>query len=171
MDEAKGNHKIHATISIDPAKWKRFQDLCEAKLNMKASPNVERLIDDEMARLEGKETSTTLDLERVLDDLERREEALVEKRDKVKKILEAHGVLAGFQPLLDEYGLNFETYANANQVIAKILELMIGPPLKGVSYTKENLNFLTTLLSVRKELKELQTKILGVKTKMFLPDR
>jgi hypothetical protein len=157
--------KATVTISIDPVKWKLFQALSKEKLAMKASPHVERLVETAIAQMQGKEPSFTLNL----DDLRKQHTALQKSADDALKILEAHGVRDDFSLLLKSYGLEPEPYANAAEVIPKLVELQMQKgPLKNVSYSRSDIGFCLDWLESIKKLGEVNAKLLSLRAKIHL---
>ena len=156
--------KSTVTITINPVKWKTFQVLSKEKLNLKASPHVERLVDKAIAELQGKEFSVTVNL----SDLQKQRLALVKNADEVTKVIESHGVREALEALVESYGLNFETYASASEVIGKLLTLK-GTSLKGAPYTKGDLDLCIDLIEIKAKICDVRAKIDNIRTKQYLP--
>ena len=155
--------KSTVTITINPVKWKTFQVLSKEKLNLKASPHVELLIDKAIADMQGKEVNITVNL----SELQRQRLALVKNADELLKVLEAHGVREALEALLESYGLNFDTYAIASEVIGKLLTLK-GTSLKGAPYTRGDIDLCIDLIEIKAKICEVRAKIDSIRAKQYL---
>ena len=154
--------KTTATITINEVKWKQFQKLSKEKLNMAASPHVEQLVEKAIAEMQGKEYDATANL----SELQSQSLALVKKAGDVAKVLDSHGVADALDALLGSYGLS-HTYANASDVIVKLMALM-NTSLKGVAYTKGDLRLLIDIVEYHAKDYVLTAKIDAIRTKQYL---
>ena len=127
-----------------------------------ANDHVEQLVEKAIAEMQGKEYDATANL----SELQSQSLALVKKAGDVAKVLDSHGVADALDALLGSYGLS-HTYANASDVIVKLMALM-NTSLKGVAYTKGDLRLLIDIVEYHAKDYVLTTKIGPIRTKQYL---
>lgn len=105
------------TVSLDQAFWKAYKVQVETKLNVKVSRRVQELMEQDMAKLQGKEPETATNYA----ELKSRHKVLVRRFDEVKTTLLKHGVYQKLMDLAEEHKLDFDGYSNVSEVIGGLL--------------------------------------------------
>jgi hypothetical protein len=101
----KGDHsKSRVTISVYPEVWKAFQEACATKIFPKedASPHLEKMMKDEVARLNGDATAAAA--EQINEaNLRERQVALARKDLELRQLLEKSGAQQRIRSLCIDY--------------------------------------------------------------------
>jgi len=105
----------------------------------------------------------------VYDELKRNKFAFEKEADMIiKRLLQKPETYAELEQLVTSYGLNFETYASAEEVIAKIDLMIRDCHFEGASYTKQDLVNVTDLIKIKKQISEFNIYISSCQAKIYL---
>jgi len=122
--------KKTVTITIDPSKWKIFQDLSKQKLGIKASPHVEQLVDKSIAEMQGTDPNPAIKE----SDLSGQVKLLERKASDTRNLLKDKGTYRELNKLIGEYGVDRKNFSQpaevTNEAIRKLLASKAAGTLK-----------------------------------------
>jgi hypothetical protein len=154
--------KAHS-IYISDEEWKDYAILVKNKTGDKIGPHIVELLRRDREALNGKPVIASPE---GIEKLRNQSIQLEKEKDVIVSILEDHEVSDSLFTLCERYGLDTDTYSNAQVVMAALTEKMKEHKL---DYSDFDILRLIDLLEILVKKRNIDRKLFTIRCEMYLP--